>query len=150
MPEVVDITVEEPTSTFQKIRDYDDCLTVHRELDTHNINICTDDVKTIFEHMRKYKLCKRQCQRVYDILGSYKAAKTSQIAYLKYNRGVMKRITAEVEKETRGTKRLCNLERMGVTVECPDKDTIIEVVYKKYIEDIEPSLKYLQQHFVES
>ncbi|KAJ8948939.1 hypothetical protein NQ314_008317 [Rhamnusium bicolor] len=56
----------------------------------------------------------------------------------------------EIEKETRGSKRICNLERIGVLTDYPDRNMLASAEYKRYIEDIEPSIKYLQQNFTSS
>lgn len=39
-----------------------------------------------------------------------------------------------------------NLEAIGIPVNHVDKTSIMEAEFKKYISDIEPSIKYLQKH----
>lgn len=38
-----------------------------------------------------------------------------------------------------------NIESLGVTVDHVDRVTLLEATFKKYISDIEPSIKYLQK-----
>ncbi|XP_018566781.1 histone acetyltransferase type B catalytic subunit [Anoplophora glabripennis] len=147
MPKVIDVTVEEPTPHFQKIRDFEDCTTIYKELNGAGIDICSTNTKKIFGYMKKEKICKRQCQRVYDILCCYKASKLSQVDYKKSFTDIKNRITADIERETRGSKRICNLERAGIFTEPTDRKVLIETEYKRYIDDIKPSIKNLQKNF---
>lgn len=38
-----------------------------------------------------------------------------------------------------------NLEAMGVSVDIVDKTSLLEAEFKKYVSDIEPSIKYLEK-----
>ncbi|CAH1156120.1 unnamed protein product [Phaedon cochleariae] len=139
MPEVVDVTVEEPTTTFQRMRDLDDCLSIHHALKDTKVYTITSSPKKIYEVMRKYKICKKQCQRIYDILLGSETSKKNE-EYRNYLNSIKKRISADAERESRGSKRLCNVEGLTLKMEHTDKNGLIEAEYKKYVDDIEQSI----------
>lgn len=148
MDTVVDITVEEPTASFQKIRDLDDCLLMHKELLNTKTNFFSTSSKKIFEMARQKKIGRRQIQRVYDILGLYYTAEKAPEQYKKFLENIKNRLSEESERESRPGKRFCNLQREPVpaTVQV-EKQAAIETEYKRYIDEIEPSVKYLQSKF---
>lgn len=90
-------TVEEPTSSFRRIRDLDDAFIIHNELQKLDINFSSTSQEKIFKIMRKFKICKRQCQRVYDILGCYYCSRVNLFEYKKYVEKIKTRITYEAE-----------------------------------------------------
>lgn len=89
--------VEEPTPVFQKIRDFDDCKTVAEVLTEKNINMFIRSPKMIFNELTALKICKRQSQRILDILRCNAASKISNDEYKKYVDSIKSRIRAEVE-----------------------------------------------------
>ncbi|KAG5864298.1 hypothetical protein JTB14_003234 [Gonioctena quinquepunctata] len=143
MPEIADITVEEPTATFQRIRDADDCLVVYKSLKESGISLSTSNLKRMFEVMKKFKICKKQSQRLYDILGAFEAS-SNEGGYKNYLARIKNRVRTEIERETKGSKRLCNSEGASINVEHADKNVMIEAEFKKYIGDIEQSMKNFQ------
>lgn len=88
MPEVVDITVEEPTELFQKIRDYNDCVLVIK-------NRKTTQARKIVE--KTLKMCKRQTQRVQDILDCYYSKKNGLKQYSNVVNDIKIRLTNSIE-----------------------------------------------------
>ncbi|KAJ8973360.1 hypothetical protein NQ317_001405 [Molorchus minor] len=151
LPEVIDITVEEPTNVFQKIRDFSDCQKVMQELKDNDIDLVATDIKKIFSHMKKFKIGKKQCQRLYDILRCYHASRMSIMEYSKYVRNIRKRISADIEKEYRGSKRVCNLNWTAIPVErLADRESLVESEFKDYMDSIEPSVKSMQQNLAGS
>ncbi|EFA12371.1 histone acetyltransferase type B catalytic subunit [Tribolium castaneum] len=137
MPDSGDITVEEPTEVFQKIRDFCDSLHIYEDLEGKGINITTQNLKQINEFLKKHKIGKRQAQRVFDILECLTAHKNGYKEYVKFTEGIRSRIANEIEKETRGSKRLCNLERAGIVTEPIDKKAAIDAEYNKYVDSLE-------------
>ncbi|KAJ8921508.1 hypothetical protein NQ315_003126 [Exocentrus adspersus] len=146
-PDVIDIPVEEPTPQFLVIRDYDDCTTVYKDLVNDGVQVSAGNKKKIFEYMKKHKFCKKQSQRILDILEGYKAMKSSTNDYRKFLASLKSRIAAEVERENRGSKRFCNLIRAGIVQDSTDRSVQVEAGYKDYVDEIEPSMKYLYKHF---
>lgn len=72
-------------------------MTVYRELVDAGIDIRSTSPKKLFEYMKRQKICKRQCQRIFDILGCYEARKSSLSQYKKYFADIKNRITADIE-----------------------------------------------------
>ncbi|XP_044262234.1 histone acetyltransferase type B catalytic subunit [Tribolium madens] len=137
LPDSGDITVEEPTEIFQKIRDFCDSFSIYKNLEQSGVNISTQNHKQINEFLKKHKICKRQAQRVFDILECLTAHKNGYKEYVKFTEGIRSRIANEIEKETKGSKRLCNLERVGVITEPIDKKAILDAEYNKYVDSLE-------------
>ncbi|XP_030747562.1 histone acetyltransferase type B catalytic subunit [Sitophilus oryzae] len=144
MNNVVDMTVEGPTTEFQKIRDLDDCFTIHKELLENKTDFFETDSRQMFEIAKKCKIGKRQVQRVYDILGLYYSTEKGPLSYAKYVDNIKDRFKRNNERQSRASKRFCNLDRAGTTIQT-EKNILIDAEYKKYLEDLEPSVKYLQK-----
>lgn len=143
MESVVDITVEEPTTSFQKIRDLDDCLLLHKKLVETNTTLYTTSSKKVFELAKNLKICRRQVQRVYDILGLYYASEKGPLEYKKLLEYIKNRFIEASEREARPGKRFCNIHRESVSISV-DQKAQVETEYKKHIDDIGHSVKYLQ------
>ncbi|XP_076257115.1 histone acetyltransferase 1 isoform X2 [Rhynchophorus ferrugineus] len=145
MSNVIDLTVEEPTTSFQKIRDLDDCFLVHKELSEKKIDFFSVQSHDIFKIAKKNKIARRQTQRVYDILGLYYSATKGQSFYNKYIECIRERISNNNEKQSsRASKRFCNMNRAAVSIQV-EKGAMVDAEHKRYLEDIEPSVKYLQK-----
>ncbi|CAG9770377.1 unnamed protein product [Ceutorhynchus assimilis] len=144
MEEVLDITVEEPTPTFLKMRDLEDCGLLHKEIIKKNIKYFATSSKIIFEMGRNLKIGKRQIQRIYDILGLYYASQEGPKHYNAKLDNIRSRIIADLEKESRPSKRLCNHPGLSQQKLKVDKKTEIEAEYRKYCDDVEPSVKYME------
>ncbi|XP_050306176.1 histone acetyltransferase type B catalytic subunit [Anthonomus grandis grandis] len=144
MEEVIDITVEEPTPALQRIRDLEDCGILHKTLLENQINFSTASWKKIFDLGRQKKIGKRQMRRVYDILSLFYAHDKGPKASEQVLTGIFNRIIEETERESRPSKRFRNVKGIpqpsGI-----DKSQQIEQELRNYCEDIDPSVKYLQQ-----
>lgn len=68
LPDIHDITVEEPTQSFQNIRDFCDSLVVYKGLANDQLKVNSQSYKKFEQYMQKYKIGKKQAQRVFDIL----------------------------------------------------------------------------------
>ncbi|RZB62198.1 histone acetyltransferase type B catalytic subunit [Asbolus verrucosus] len=146
LPDAEDITVEEPTPVFQKLRDFCDSLYIYRDLEENKINISTQNHKQINAYLRKHKICKRQAQRVFDILECLTTHKNGYREYVKFTESIKARIASEVDKESRGSKRLCNLERTGIMTEPIDKKASVNAEFNKYIDSLERPVSRLRSH----
>lgn len=144
-PIVTDITVEEPTSTFQKIRDIHDCHLVNRQLMAKEMSILATPMKTVFEILKKQKLGKKQCNRVYDILCGLEAFPFKQ-SYDQFLIKINKRIQNEVKDKMKSAKRMRNQEGEAVSM-LLDQNAISEAEFKKYKEDLEMAIHYVGNLF---
>nr|XP_023029651.1 histone acetyltransferase type B catalytic subunit [Leptinotarsa decemlineata]XP_023029652.1 histone acetyltransferase type B catalytic subunit [Leptinotarsa decemlineata] len=138
--DVVDITVEEPTLTFQRIRDVDDCSIIYNKLKETGISLTNNNLKKIFNIIKTNKICRKQCLRIYDILRAYEASQNVD-NYKSFLACIKERIRSENEKETRGSKKRQNILGAATNLDVTEKNALIEANYKKYIEDIEQSMK---------
>lgn len=89
--------MEEPTPVFQKIRDFCDSLHVYKDLEKNGINITTQNQKKINEFLKKQKICKRQAQRVFDILECLTTHKNGYKEYVKFTESIRSRIATDIE-----------------------------------------------------
>lgn len=89
--------MEEPTDTFQRIRDIDDCLELKKKCSEANIRVIRENQKNVLNVMQSLKICKRQTQRLFDILGCFEASKAGNIAYLNYMKSIKTRIQNDLE-----------------------------------------------------
>ncbi|XP_060534183.1 histone acetyltransferase type B catalytic subunit [Cylas formicarius] len=142
MDEVVDVTVEEPTLAFQKIRDLDDCLMVHKELQRLKKEFSMFRPKQLMELGRSLKIGRKQCERVYDVLGCCYMIEKGPSHHEKFLQEIKQRLTDEVKKDSKPGKRFCNKERLSLALHM-DRTPEVEMEFKKHLEDIEPSVKYL-------
>lgn len=90
-------SVEEPTDTFQRIRDIDDCLELKKKFEEANIRVIRDNQKNVLNVMKSMKICKRQIQRLLDILCCLDASKSGNIAYQTHLNSIKKRLKSEME-----------------------------------------------------
>lgn len=89
--------MEEPTDTFQRIRDIDDCLELKKKCNVANIHVIRENQKNVLNVMKSLKICKRQTHRLVDILGCFEASKSGNLAYLNYLKSIKKRIENDIE-----------------------------------------------------
>ncbi|XP_063912762.1 histone acetyltransferase type B catalytic subunit [Zophobas morio] len=146
LPDSADITVEEPTEIFQRIRDFCDSLRVYKDLEENKISISTQNQKQIKELLKRHKICKRQAQRVFDVLECLMAHKSGYHEYVKFTESIKTRISGEMQKEMRGSKRVCNKDRAPVVVEPLDKKFALEQEYNRYIGSLEWPTNRLRHH----
>ncbi|CAH2095312.1 unnamed protein product [Euphydryas editha] len=106
-PEVLDITVEDPSKDFQRVRDYVDAKYCESLPAFHPSNL----VKGFSEEMakqacEKYKINKLQARRVYEILRFKNTNTSDKTAYLKYRLNVKNRLNAPFQKKNLEMKKL--------------------------------------------
>nr|CAH7717411.1 unnamed protein product [Callosobruchus chinensis] len=143
LPSVVDITVEEPTAVFQKVRDIDDSHLILEKLKEHNKRISTMSRDNAVKFMHEYKICQRQSRRLVDVLNCYSVLKNKD-EYQKYLDSIKNRIKTYIEKDNCDNKKR-KFDVAMTNVEPVDKKAAIEAEFKKYVSEIEPSVKGLEQ-----
>lgn len=89
--------MEEPTEVFQKIRDFSDSLLIYKDLEENDIKTTTQNQKQFNNYVKKQKICKRQAQRVFDILECVQTQTIGYKEYLKFTESIKTRITNEIE-----------------------------------------------------
>ncbi|ERL95079.1 histone acetyltransferase type B catalytic subunit [Dendroctonus ponderosae] len=144
MKEVVDFTVEEPTSAFQRIRDLEDSLIVHQALQEKRVNYLKVEASAVLELGKGKKIGKKQMQRVYDILGLYYADRTGPACSEKILSSIRNRVTQQNMRELRPGKRFCRLDGSATPVQTTKKDEI-ENDLKRYCDDIQSSADHLKE-----
>lgn len=105
--EVIDITVEDPSQDFQRIRDYVDAkncssLTVFQPAKL--LQGFSQDMAV--QARNKYKINKKQARRVYEILRLKSTNTSDKTAYLEYRLDVKNRLNAPFQKKKLEMKKL--------------------------------------------
>ncbi|XP_064615849.1 histone acetyltransferase type B catalytic subunit-like isoform X2 [Liolophura sinensis] len=107
--EVLDITVEDPSENFQRLRDFVDvknCLKLQSfQKESVQRGFCDGMAK---EAQEKLKLTKRQARRVYEILRLKATDTSNKEEYKKYRLDVKKRLNAPFQKNGRDFQKLNN------------------------------------------
>ncbi|VVD03728.1 histone acetyltransferase type B catalytic subunit [Leptidea sinapis] len=106
-PEVLDMTVEDPSQDFQRIRDYVDAK------DCELLPAFQPDqlaqgfsVEMANQARSKYKINKKQARRVYEILRLKHTNTSDKIAYQQYRLDVKNRLNAPFQKKKLEMKKL--------------------------------------------
>ncbi|XP_075984433.1 histone acetyltransferase 1 [Anticarsia gemmatalis] len=106
-PEVVDITVEDPSQDFQRIRDYVDaknCSALPAFQPTKLLQGFSSDMAV--QACNKFKINKKQARRVYEILRLKTTNTSDKTAYLEYRLDVKNRLNAPFQKKKLEMKKL--------------------------------------------
>lgn len=104
---VIDITVEDPSENFVRLRDYVDCLRcVSLPTFTPDSLICGFSDTMATEAKAKFKLPKTQTRRVYEILRLKVTNKADYDEFRNYRLDVKRRLNIPFQKEARDLKRL--------------------------------------------
>ncbi|CAK1545703.1 unnamed protein product [Leptosia nina] len=107
MPEVLDITVEDPSQEFQRIRDYVDAKNCEKLPSFQLENLLKGFSSEMANQARsKYKINKRQARRVYEILRLKNTNTSDKAAYLQYRLDVKNRLNAPFQKKKLEMKKL--------------------------------------------
>ena len=105
--EVKDITVEDPSESFQRVRDFVDaknCLNLSCfQSDKIHQGFCDDMVQ---ETREKFKLSKMQTRRIYEILRLKATNVNDKEQYRNYRLDIKKRLNAPFQKNGRDNKKL--------------------------------------------
>jgi histone acetyltransferase 1 len=106
MAEVIDITVEDPSDDFVRLRDYVDSKNC-RELESFSkanlANGWSDNMAT--DAKQKHRLNKKQARRVYEILKLAATDRNNEEAYRSYRLEVKQRLNAPFAKMSRSAEK---------------------------------------------
>ncbi|XP_047034678.1 histone acetyltransferase type B catalytic subunit [Helicoverpa zea] len=106
-PEVVDITVEDPSQDFQRIRDYVDaknCSGLPAFQPAKLLQGFSEEMAN--QASNKFKINKKQARRVYEILRLKSTNTSDKTAYLNYRLDVKNRLNAPFQKKKLEMKKL--------------------------------------------
>ncbi|XP_041982856.1 histone acetyltransferase type B catalytic subunit [Aricia agestis] len=106
-PEVRDITVEDPSEDFQRIRDYVDaknCETLPAFQPAKLRNGFTTEMAT--QACSKFKINKKQARRIYEILRLKNTNTSDKTEYLAYRLDIKNRLNAPFQKKKLELNRL--------------------------------------------
>ncbi|XP_013139700.1 PREDICTED: histone acetyltransferase type B catalytic subunit [Papilio polytes] len=106
-PEVVDITVEDPSPEFQRIRDYVDaknCESLSAFQPAKLMQGFSSEMEK--QACKKFKINKKQTRRVYEILRLKNTNTSDKAAYLSYRLDVKNRLNAPFQKKKLEMKKL--------------------------------------------
>ncbi|CAG4965874.1 unnamed protein product [Parnassius apollo] len=106
-PEVMDITVEDPSQEFQRIRDYVDaknCDTLPAYQPAKLLQGFTPEMAN--QACNKFKINKKQARRIYEILRLKSTNTSDKTAYLNYRLDVKNRLNAPFQKKKLEMKKL--------------------------------------------
>ncbi|GBP38890.1 Histone acetyltransferase type B catalytic subunit [Eumeta japonica] len=107
LPEVLDITVEDPSEDFQRIRDYVDaknCATLPAFQPDRLIEGYTAEMAA--QARSKFKINRRQARRVYEILRLRATDLADRDAYTKYRLAIKNRLNAPFQKKKLEMRKL--------------------------------------------
>ncbi|XP_076233628.1 histone acetyltransferase 1 isoform X2 [Calliopsis andreniformis] len=134
--QVKDITVEDPSVTFQRLRDYVDamnCTTLpsfSRECLLQGFN----KVMAI-EAKEKFKINKKQARRVYEILRLRATDLTNEQEYREYRLDVKKRLNIPYKREQNDLRKLeCALKNVDkrTNITMPTSEQRLQTLEKEY------------------
>ncbi|XP_053615712.1 histone acetyltransferase type B catalytic subunit isoform X2 [Plodia interpunctella] len=107
LPEVVDITVEDPSADFQRIRDYVDaknCETLPAFQPAKLYQGFSQEMAN--QACSKFKINKKQARRIYEILRLKNTNTSDKTTYLNYRLDVKNRLNAPFQKKKLEMKKL--------------------------------------------
>ncbi|CAG9568008.1 unnamed protein product [Danaus chrysippus] len=106
-PEVVDITVEDPSESFQRIRDFVDVKNCESLPAFQPMKLLQGFSPEMINQARsKFKINKKQARRVYEILRLKNTNTSDKAAYLTYRLDVKNRLNAPFQKKKLELKKL--------------------------------------------
>ncbi|XP_047366105.1 histone acetyltransferase type B catalytic subunit-like [Vespa velutina] len=149
--EVKDITVEDPSVGFQRIRDYVDAMNCSKLPSFSRECLLQGFNKTmVIEAREKHKINKKQARRVYEILRLRITDISNEQEYRDYRLDVKKRLNIPYKREQNDIKKLelvlKNLnKRSNITLPAPEQRMkILEKSYRVLEEDYKKVVKRLE------
>lgn len=107
IPEVLDITVEDPSQDFQRIRDYVDAKNCEMLPAFQPAKLNQGfSAEMVSQACNKYKINKKQARRVYEILRLKNTNTSDKTEYLNYRLDVKNRLNAPFQKKKLEMKKL--------------------------------------------
>ncbi|XP_045115060.1 histone acetyltransferase type B catalytic subunit-like isoform X1 [Portunus trituberculatus] len=146
---VLDITVEDPSENFARLRDFVDaknCLT----LDSFSKTKLTEGFceAMVTEARKKLKLNKRQVRKIYEILRLHFTNRADEKAYRQYRLEVKNRLNVQYKKEDRDMEKLKKIlkpEEFTATMSITSREQRLESLERQYSELEEHYLKVLER-----
>ncbi|XP_057324795.1 histone acetyltransferase type B catalytic subunit isoform X3 [Microplitis mediator] len=142
---VTDITVEDPSTNFQRVRDYVDalnCLTLPSygpEFLLQKFN------KTMaLEAREKFKINKRQARRIYEILRLRVTDLANEKEYREYRLEVKKRLNVPYKRERRDLKKL---ESVVKSLDQKESGNVILLPNEQRIQTLEKEYRALEEEY---
>ncbi|CAN7980282.1 unnamed protein product [Ixodes pacificus] len=136
--DVIDITVEDPSSTFIRLRDFVDsknCLTLPSYSRQHLHKGFSEEMRK--EAQEKFKLNKKQARRVYEILRLRVTNTANPGQYQKYRLEVKNRLNAPYQRQKADVEKLqrtMSPEEFEATMQCLNAQNRIEQLESQYRE----------------
>ncbi|RXG60256.1 Histone acetyltransferase type B catalytic subunit [Armadillidium vulgare] len=134
-PKVIDITVEDPSESFQRLRDYVDARNC-QELKDISFSDLPELTFEVLETVQKdLKLCKRQIRRVYEILKLQKINRQDEKEYREYRLFVKNRLNAPFRREDSDMKKLKKVlspEELAAALSITSREQRLETLENLY------------------
>lgn len=146
---VLDITVEDPSDDFARLRDFVDaknCLS----LDSFSKSKLNEGFSQamVEEAQKKLKLNKRQVRKVYEIIRLHFTNRADKEAYLQYRLEVKNRLNVQYKKEDRDMEKLKKVlkpEEYAATMSITSREKRLESLERQYSELEEHYLRVLER-----
>lgn len=149
---VKDITVEDPSIDFQRIRDYVDAINCHKLPSFSRKYLLQGFNKTmVIEAREKYKINKKQVRRVYEILRLLITDISNEQEYRDYRLNVKKRLNIPYKREQNDLKKLELVfkslnKRSNITLPpMEQRMKILDKLYRILEEDYKKVVKRLKE-----
>ncbi|XP_033337171.2 histone acetyltransferase 1 isoform X1 [Megalopta genalis] len=134
--QVKDITVEDPSVTFQRLRDYVDAINCSTLSSFSRECLLQGFNKTmVTEAKEKFKINKRQTRRVYEILRLRSTDLSNENEYREYRLDVKKRLNIPYKREQNDLRKLeCALKNIGKksNYTLPTSEQRLQTLEKEY------------------
>jgi len=136
---VVDITVEDPSDNFVRLRDYVDtknCLPLKAFSKEEVIKGFND--KMVEAAAKELKICKKQSRRIYEIIRLHYTSLSNSLEYKNYKLDVKKRLNVPYQKEqsqlSKLQKALKPEEFAAAMVNITNREQRLEILEKQFSE----------------
>lgn len=149
--EVKDITVEDPSAEFQRLRDYVDATNLS-SLPSFQKDCLVQGFNKLMasEAREKFKINKKQARRVYEILRLRETNLSDETEYRDYRLNVKRRLNIPFKKEQRGLKKVEPTIKLvddkgKVLTEQEYYMDVLEKEYRALEEDYEKVIKRMEE-----
>ncbi|XP_012263999.1 histone acetyltransferase type B catalytic subunit [Athalia rosae] len=134
--EVKDITVEDPSVDFQRLRDFVDAKNCQTLESFSNKNLIQGFNKNMaIEASAKFKINKKQARRVYEILRLRITDVSNEQQYQTYRLDVKRRLNVPYQREQKNFKKLQRVLKSvegGAIIDGPSADQRMQILDKQY------------------
>jgi len=147
---VVDITVEDPSDNFIRLRDFVDtqnCLKIPAFSKEKVLAGFTEEMSSAAAS--QLKLCKKQARRIYEIVRLHYTSRADAAQYKEYREVVKRRLNAPFKREQtqlEKLKRALKPEELNtVMINFTDREQRLEMLEKQFVELESHYLKVLEK-----